>query len=190
MKIFGRRAEVLHDHSRENDLNSYEKIPDSFVSDTWSFENSDSTTRWSLSKRIKFRLLSKISKMWFRNLIRKFASSVYDMGDGDFGWFVQDHRFKPRAENLIKNSSILIPFGIYIIEFSISRGIAYSHYSLNYGISYTIYMEAELTRSHKTNIEILVNLFAETEEYLFKTLRRGEAQTSSQYMHRIFPIRW
>ena len=190
MKIFGRRAEVLHDHSRENDLNSYEKIPDNFVSDTWSFENSDSTTRWSLSKRIKFLLLSKVSKMWFRNLIRKFASSVYDMGDGDFGWFVQDHRFKPRAENLIKNSSILIPFGIYIIEFSISRGIAYSHYSLNYGISYTIYMEAELTRSHKTNIEILVNLFAETEEYLFKTLRRGEAQTSSQFLHRIFHIRW
>ena len=190
MKIFGRRAEVLHDHFRENDLNSYEKIPDNFESDTWSFENSDSTTRWSLSKRIKFLLLSKVSKMWFRNLIRKFASSVYDMGDGDFGWFVQDHRFKPRAENLIKNSSILIPFGIYIIEFSISRGIAYSHYSLNYGISYTIYMEVELTRSHKTNIEILVNLFAETEEYLFKTLRRGEAQTSSHYLHRIFPIRW
>lgn len=190
MKIFGRRAEVLHDLLRENGWNSYEEIPDSFESDTWSFENTDSTTRWSLSKRIKFRLLSKISKMWFRNLIRKFSSSVYDMGDGDYGWFVQNQRYKPRAENLIKNSSILIPFGIYMIEFSISRGIAYSHYSLNYGISYTIYIEAELTRSHKTNIEILVNLFAETEEYLFKTLRRGEAQTSSRYLHRIFPIRW
>ena len=98
MKIFGRRAAVLHDLFRENDWNSYEEIPDSFESDTWSFENTDSTTRWSLSKRIKFRLLSKISKMRFRNLIRKFASGVYDLGDGDYGWFVQDHRFKPRAE--------------------------------------------------------------------------------------------
>ena len=190
MKIFGRKAEVLHDLLRENSWNSYEDIPDSFESDTWSFENSNSVTRWGFSKRIKFRMLSKLSKIWFRNLIRRFASNVYDLGDGDYGWFVQDQRYKPRAENLIKNSSILIPFGIYIIEFSISGGIAYSNYSLNYGISYTIYMEAELTKNHKRNIEILMNLFAETEEYLFKTLSRGEPQTSSQYLRRVFPIRW
>jgi hypothetical protein len=36
MKIFGRRAAVLHDLFRENDWNSYEEIPDSFESDTWS----------------------------------------------------------------------------------------------------------------------------------------------------------
>jgi hypothetical protein len=190
MKIFGRKTEVLQDLLRENGWDSYQDIPESFESDTWSFENSDSTTRWSLSKSIKFRLLNKFSKMWFRNLIRRFASSVYDLGNGDYGWFVQDHRYKPRAENLIKNSSVLIPFGIYIIEYSISGGVAYSHYSLNYGISYTIYVEADLTRNHKRNIEILVNLFAETEAYLFKTLSRGEPQASSHYLHRVFPIRW
>lgn len=190
MKMFRRKAEVLHNLLRENCWESYDEIPDSFESDTWSFENTDSTTRWGLNKRIKFWLLSKLSKLWFRNLIGRFASSVYDLGDGDYGWFVQDHRYKPRAENLIKNRSVLIPFGIYIIEFSISEGIAFSHYSLNYGISYTIYMEAELTKNHKRNIEILMNLFAETEEYLFKTLSRGEPQTSSQYLRRVFPIRW
>lgn len=190
MKIFRRKTEVLHNLLRENHWNSYDEFPDSFESDTWSFENTDSTTRWGLSKRIKFWLLSKLSRLWFRNLIRRFANSVYDVGDGDYGWFVQDHRYKPRAENLIKNRSVLIPFGIYIIEFSISEDIAFSHYSLNYGISYTIYMEAELTKNHKRNIEILMNLFAETEEYLFKTLSRGEPQTSSQYLRSVFPIPW
>ncbi len=186
MRMFkGKKEQIPHKLLREYNWKSYDDIPNDFESDTWYFENMNSSRPWGLKKRSKYRLHTFLNRIWFRSLATRFMASVFDLGDGDYESFIKEERYKPRAENLIKNSWIHVPFGIYLIEFSIADGFAYSHYSLNYGVSYSIHMESELTKSKKKNIEILVNLFAETESHLYRTFF-NQHTPQSNYISRLF----
>jgi hypothetical protein len=41
-------------------------------------------------------------------LVKNFARSVYEIGRGDFSGFVEDHRYKPRADYLIYMETQLV----------------------------------------------------------------------------------
>ena len=103
-------------------------------------------------------------------LIKRHNSVFYDLGPGDFECFTEHQRFQPRAVYLLKNQWVQIQLGVYVIEYTINDGVAYSHYSLNYGISYHIYMESKLSKNKDSSVEILVDLFKETEEFLHDTI--------------------
>ena len=151
----------------------YQLVPDDI--DTLNFDEMDHFTPWSFKERIQNKLRAYFSGLWFRAIVRNLKYSVYELGSGNYGTFVEEERYKPRAEYLTNNFWMLTQFGIYVVEYTISNGIAYSHYSLNYGVSYNIFMESQLTDKHETNLEILVNLFKETEEHLFWTISQRRA---------------
>ena len=123
----------------------------------------------------KINYYQKISSSSFRMLIKRHNSVFYDLGPGNFGLFTEHHRYQPRAVYLLKNQWVQIQLGVYVIEYTVIDGVAYSHYSLNYGISYHLYMETKLTKNRESNQNILVDLFKETEEFLHDTIVNGSA---------------
>ena len=176
MKFFRRnKHQVDHNLLTEYGWNSYSQISDDFDSDIWSMENMQNHTSKSLKYSFSFMVRNKLSQMWFRSIVRRFSRSVTEIDFFDDSDFVEEQRYKPRAEHLLDNSWVLTPFGIYIIEYTIVDRVAYSFYSSNYGLRYSLYMEAKLTKDHKSNVEGIVNLIKETEEYLFHTIRKRSA---------------
>ena len=145
---------------------------DSEVNESSCNENDEIDSIPRISRRIRFawRVQERISRRWFKTLVKYFGRSVFDIGQGDFGEFVQMNRYVPRAGYLLKNKWTVVQFGIYLVEYSIIDGVAYSSYSLNYGVRYIFFMESQLTKNQKTNEKILIKLFKETEEFLHKTL--------------------
>jgi hypothetical protein len=144
---------------------------------TGDFENEDGEEltshhfkRNSFRERARISYREKMRSFSFKLLIKRNEAVFYDLGPGDFGWFTEHHRYQPRAKYLLKNHWVVIQLGIYVIEYTIIEGIAYSHYSLNYGISYHIHMETKLSKNKDLNVEILVDLFKETEEFLHDTI--------------------
>jgi len=130
----------------------------------------DSIPRFSRRIRFAWRVQEKISRKWFKTLVKYFGRSVFDIGQGDFGEFVHMNRYVPRARYLLKNKWTVVQFGIYLVEYSIIDGVASSSYSLNLGVRYVFFMESQLTKNQKSNEKILIKLFKETEEFLHKTL--------------------
>lgn len=176
MKLFGRnKHQVDHNLLTEYGWNSYSQIPHDFDADIWSMENMQNHTSKSLKYSFRFIVRDKLSQMWFRSIVRRFSRSVTEIGFFDDSDFVEEQRYKPRAENLLDSRWILTPFGIYIIEYTIVDRVAYSFYSSNYGLRFSLYMETKLTKDHKSNVEGIVNLIKETEEYLFHTIRKRSA---------------
>ena len=105
----------------------------------------------------------------------------YDLGPGDFDSFTEHQRYQPRAVYLLNNQWVQIQLGVYVIEYTKNDGVAYSHYSLNYGIIYHIYMETELTTNRESNQNILVDLFKETEKFLHDSIVNGSAPYFSNF---------
>ncbi len=132
-------------------------------------EEIDSSYKVSRRTRFAWKAQERISKKWFKTLVKYFARNVFDIGPGDFGPFVQSQRYTPRARYLMENKWVTTQFGIYLIEYTIVKNVAQSFYSLNYGIRYIFFMESELTRSQKMNEKIIVELFKDTEKFLHKT---------------------
>jgi hypothetical protein len=144
----------------------------------------DSSYTVSRRSRFAWKAQEKISNRWFKTLVKYFGRSVFDIGRGDFGEFVQMKRFAPRARYLLKNEWTTAQFGIYLIEYSIIDGVASSFYSLNYGVRYVFFMESQLNKNQKTNEKILINLFKETEEFLHKTLADRTPPYTPDYLFR------
>ena len=154
---------------------AFEPAPEDFDLDTWENLNSDHFLHNSFKDRMRRIAMGRIAEFWFKTIVKRFARSVYEISAGDFGWFIENQRYQPRARYLIKNKWTTVQFGIYLIEYTIADGIAYSYYSLNYGINYTIHMESELSKNHELNVKIIANLFKMTEEFLHHTISNRSA---------------
>lgn len=159
----------------------YQFVQDDFENEVYKKLSNDQSERISFRERIRFSYLEKLRSFSFKMLIKRHNSVFYDLGPGDFDWFTEHQRYQPRAVYLLKNQWVQIQLGIYVIEYTIIDGVAYSHYSLNYGISYHIYMETELTKSNESNQNILVDLFKETEEFLHDSIVNGSAPYFSNF---------
>jgi hypothetical protein len=131
--------------------------------------------RHTFRDRLRITYKENMRSLAFKFLIKRHRKVFYDLGPGNFGWFTEHQRFQPRAKYLLKNHWTQIQLGIYVIEYTIIDGVAYSHYSLNYGISYHLYMETRLTKKSELNVEILVDLFKETEEFLHDSIVKESA---------------
>ena len=153
----------------------YQVVQDDFENEVYKKLSNDQSERISFRERIRFSYLEKLRSFSFKMLIKRHKSVFYDLGPGNFGWFTEHHRFQPRAKYLLKNHWTQIQLGIYVIEYTIIDSVAYSHYSLNYGISYHLYMETKLSKQSEMNLEILVDLFKETEEFLHDSIVNGSA---------------
>ena len=148
----------------------YQVDHDNFENEVWKDLSNDHFMRISFRERIRFSYLEKLCSFSFKMLIKRHNTVFYDLGPGDFDSFTEHQRYQPRAVYLLKNQWVQIQLGVYVIEYTINDGVAYSHYSLNYGISYHIYMESKLSKNKDSSVEILVDLFKETEEFLHDTI--------------------
>jgi hypothetical protein len=185
MRIFRRKKEVSQ-HQRLNEFgwSSYYEIPDDFDAESWIPQDTYQFGPIGLRQKFSINTKYRLNALWFRIIVNNFARSVYEIGNGDFSGFVENQRYKPRADYLIKNKFLQVQFGIYIVEYTITDGYAYSHYSLNYGLSYLIHMETQLVKNYETNRKILIDLFRETEEHLFGTFTSRTAPYSSNHIFR------
>ena len=159
-------------------------VSEDIESDNWDELEADSFYQTSKMDRFRWRIMEKLANYWFKKLVKGFARSVYDIGSGDFGLFVQTQRYAPRAQYLLKNKWMTIQFGFYLIEYTIIDGVAYGFYSLNYGVRYVFFMESELTKNQESNIKILTSLFKETEEFLHQTLADRKPPYTPNYLFR------
>ena len=171
MKIFGRKKNT----SQEEQLSgpgwsAYSEIDDDFNESEWEQVSLVGFQRFSKRDLIRFKMSHTLSRIWFASLVKRFARSTFEIESESFSIFDEERRFKPRAKYLIKNNWASIPFGLYFIEYTIVGRNAYSHYSLNHGLSFTIFMDSELSNNYKKNKEIICNLFMQTEKYLHYTI--------------------
>jgi hypothetical protein len=171
MKIFGIKKYT----SREEQLSgtgwgAYSEIDDDFDESAWEEETSVEFPRFSKRDLIRFRMGQTLSQIWFASLVKRFARSTFEIQSKSFSIFDEERRYQPRARYLIENNWVAIPFGLYFIEYTIVGKNAYSHYSLNHGLSFIIFMESVLSKSHKKNVEIICNLFMQTEKHLHHTI--------------------
>lgn len=153
----------------------YQAAPDDLENEVCEDLTNNLFKGFSFLRHAKINYYQKISSSSFRMLIKRHNSVFYDLGPGNFGLFTEHHRYQPRAVYLLKNQWVQIQLGVYVIEYTVIDGVAYSHYSLNYGISYHLYMETKLTKNRESNQNILVDLFKETEEFLHDTIVNGSA---------------
>ena len=159
-------------------------VSEDLESDTRSELEADSFYKTSKLDRFRWGIMKKLANYWFKKLAKGFARSVYDIGSGDFGLFVQTQRFTPRAQYLLKNKWVNVQFGFYLIEYTIVDGVAYSYFSLNYGIRYVFFMESKLTKNQESNVKIITDLFTETEESLHQTFANRKPPYTPNYLFR------
>jgi hypothetical protein len=124
----------------------------------------------SMRDRVARKLTHKLCEFWFKYLVRSFSRAVYDIDDLDTSSFSEEQRLFPRARLLLREKFISIQFGIYLIEYTIENNVAYSHFSVNFGLTYIIHMELHLDGNTDENIDGLVKMFRHTENHLHSTL--------------------
>lgn len=120
--------------------------------------------------RLSRNLAYKLNAIWFRYLVRSFSRAIYEIDDLESGTFSRERRLMPRARLLLKEKYISIQFGIYLIEYTIENNVAYSQYSVNYGLTYIVHMELHLGEDTEENLDGLVDMFIYTENHLHSTL--------------------
>jgi hypothetical protein len=179
MKIFGRKKNTSQEeHLSGPGWGAYSEIDDDFDEREWEQESLVEFQRFSKRDLIRFRMSQTLSQIWFASLVKRFARSTFEIRSKSFSIFDEEQRYQPRARYLIKNNWVAIPFGIYFIEYTTVGKNAYSHYSLNHGLSFTIFMESELSNNRGKNVEIICNLFMQTEKHLHYTI----ASRTAPYM--------
>ncbi len=171
MKIFKRKkSSSKHELLQQIGVGSYFEIPNDFDADSWNNLNIGTFRRHSLGRVLRQRMRRLPYKFGFERIVDNFASSVYEIDQGDFNSFAEGQRYAPRANYLLENKWMAITFGIYQIEYTINEENGFSHFSLNHGLTYVIHMETELTKNRELNVKALINLFQETEGYLLGTI--------------------
>ena len=163
---------------------AFQEPSEDIAPDNWDELEVDSFYNTSKMTYFRWRMMAKLANYWFKKLVKGFARSVYDIGSGDFGLFVQTQRYAPRAQYLLKNKWATIQFGFYLIEYTIVDGVVYSFFSLNYGVRYVSFMESELTKNQESNVKIIINLFKETEEFLHHTFANRKPPYTPNYLFR------
>ncbi len=133
---------------------------------------SDNYKLFKESKRecIAQLLANMLYALWFKYLVRSFSRAVYDIDDLDTNSFSEDQRLLPRARLLLREKFMSIQFGIYLIEYTIENNVAYSYFSVNFGLTYIIHMELHLDGKDDENLDGLVKMFRDTENHLHSTL--------------------
>ena len=126
--------------------------------------------RESKRNRVNRMLAHKVSALWFKYLVKGFSRAVYDIDNLDTNSFSEEQRLLPRARLLLREKFIPIQFGLYLIEYTIENKVAYSHFSVNYGLTYILHMELHLDGSINENLDGLVQMFRDTENHLHSTL--------------------
>jgi hypothetical protein len=165
-------------------MRNNKKVPDDFEPGDWDDLEAESLSQTFKVDSFRRYIRKKISHYWFKKLTKGFARSVFDIGSGDFGLFVQAQRYAPRAEYLLKNKWTTVQFGFYLIEYTIVDGVVYGLYSLNYGVRYVFFMESELTRNQEKNVKIIIDLFKKTEEFLHKSIADRNPPYTPDYLFR------
>jgi hypothetical protein len=171
MKIFGIKknkagSDVLLGHGWA----AYVEVGENFNEEELTSEIGTTANQNSLNR--SFSLLARKTKanIWFRFQVNKFSRSHFDLGSSNSRYFEVQYRYEPRARYLMKNKWAAVPCGIYVIEYTISQGNAYSHFSVNKGLTYSIFMESKLTKNFEQNIMLICDLFTTTEEQLHNTI--------------------
>jgi hypothetical protein len=171
MKILKRkRSSSQHELLEQIGVGSYFEIPEDFDADSWNELNVGTLRRDSLRSVRRKNMRRLQYKRQFEKIVDEFASSIYEIGRGEFNSFSDEERYAPRANYLLENKWLNIAFGIYRIEYTITENTGFSHFSLDHGLTYIIHMETELTNNKELNIEVLVRLFHDTEEHLLGTI--------------------
>jgi hypothetical protein len=65
---------------------------------------------------------------------------------------------------------------------AIEKNVAYSQYSVNYGLTYIIYMELHLGDNTEENLDGLVEMFRDTENHLHSTLINRQPSYLANYL--------
>ncbi len=133
--------------------------------------------------RVARMLTHKLCTLWFKYLVRSFSRAVYDIDNLDTSSFAEDQRLLPRARLLLREKFILIPFGLYLIEYTIENKVAYSQFSVNYGLTYLLHMELHLDGDTEENLDGLVKMFRHTENHLHSTLIDRQPPYLPNYFH-------
>lgn len=120
--------------------------------------------------RVARMLAHKLWSIWFKYLVKGFSRAVFDIDTLDTNSFSVEQRLLPRARVLLRQNYVSVQFGIYLIEYTIEKNVAYSQFSLNYGLTYILYMELHLDGNNDENLDGLVNMFRVTENHLHSTL--------------------
>jgi hypothetical protein len=165
-------------------MRNNKRVPEDLDPDNWDELETGSLYQTSKMDRLHWHMRKKLANYWFKKLVKAFARSVYEIGYGDFGLFIQTQRYAPRAQYLIKNKWTTVQFGFYLIEYTIVDGVAYSFYSLNYGVRYVFFMESKLNKNQESNVKIIIDLFKETEESLHQTFAARKPPFTADYLFR------
>jgi hypothetical protein len=136
----------------------------------------------SKRKRVSRMLMHKLNTVWFRYLVRNFSRAIYEIDNLETGAFDREQRLLPRARLLLRENFISIQFGLYLIEYTIEKNVAYSQYSVNYGLTYIIYMELHLGDNTEENLDGLVEMFRDTENHLHSTLINRQPPYLANYL--------
>ena len=184
MKIFKRKKDSLqHELLEQIGVDSYSEIPDEFDADSWDDLNMQTFKRHSLRAGLRRKMRQLPYKLRFEKIVENFASSIYEIGSGDFDGFAEEQRFAPRARYLLKNKWLVCTFGIYQLEYTIAGNIGFSHYSLDNGLTFVIHMETELTKNHELDIKVLTDLFQSTEKHLHRTIMERTPPHTPNYSY-------
>lgn len=141
-------------------------------------------TKKSKKDRAFQTLIHKLNTMWFRYLVRSFSRAIYEIDNLEAGSFDEERRLQPRARLLLRENYISIQFGIYLIEYTIENNVAYSQFSVNYGLTYIIHMELHLGDNAEENLVGLVDMFRYTENHLHSTLINRQPPYLPNYIRR------
>ena len=115
-------------------------------------------------------IFTAIEERRFRRFLLIPLGQLYDPGLEESDPSKQPELFNSRANFLLKNKFLQLSFGFYRVEYSIIDNVAYSHYSLNNGMTFVMYKEMKLSKNPKRNIEGLARLISDTESILRYTI--------------------
>jgi len=96
----------------------------------------------------------------------------FDIGPGTYWHGQYDRLYRARAQYLWTNRWMSIQFGYYTVEYSILGNYAFSHYSNNDGIEFTLYLEMLIDiEGDDAIVDALPELFLSTEQHLFRFIK-------------------
>jgi hypothetical protein len=102
----------------------------------------------------------------FAKYVEEHDSTQLDIGKELFEHPQNSTLYGTRAAYLLDHKWMQIPFGIFIVEYSIQGMFAYSHYSLNSGLDFIKYMEIRGESETTVTAEVVTQLFINTESFL------------------------
>jgi hypothetical protein len=153
----------------------YQEITDDTDFELWHEARTSGLGAWraSLKRIIRSRNYQRAFKKFQLEKRRQLRREHYfDIGPGTYWHGQYDRLYKARASYLLTNRWMSIQFGYYTIEYSIIGNYAYSHYSHNDGIEFTLFLEMLIdVEGDDAIVEALPELFLSTEAHIFMFIK-------------------